>query len=55
MIFCNKYPLCTTTSDMSQHDLYQETTDTYGDALKRLVCAYQPDPNRRRGLLQAGF
>lgn len=36
----------------SQDDLYQQAAATYGDALDRLVRAYELDPERRRDLLQ---
>ena len=36
----------------AQDDLYQQATDAYGDALDRLVRAYEIDPERRRDLLQ---
>lgn len=33
-------------------DLYSELANTYGGALERLARAYEPDPDRRRDLLQ---
>jgi RNA polymerase sigma-70 factor, ECF subfamily len=36
----------------SQDDLYKETTEMYGDALDRLVRAYELDADKRRDLLQ---
>ena len=36
----------------SQDDLYKQTTEMYGDALDRLVRAYELDADKRRDLLQ---
>jgi RNA polymerase sigma-70 factor (ECF subfamily) len=36
----------------SQRDLYEQAATAYGDALGRLVRAYELDPERRRDLLQ---
>ena len=36
----------------SQDDLYREAASAYGDALDRLVRAYELDPDKRRDLLQ---
>ena len=36
----------------SQPDLYSDVAETYGGALERLARAYQPDPDKRRDLLQ---
>jgi RNA polymerase sigma-70 factor, ECF subfamily len=36
----------------SRDDLYQQATSTYGDALDRLVRAYELDSEKRRDLLQ---
>jgi RNA polymerase sigma-70 factor, ECF subfamily len=36
----------------SQDDLYEQAAAAYGDALGRLVRAYELDPERRRDLLQ---
>lgn len=36
----------------SQDDLYREAAAAYGDALDRLVRAYELDPDKRRDLLQ---
>ena len=39
-------------TDKEVADLYAESTTTYGAALTRLARAYEPDPDRRRDLLQ---
>ena len=36
----------------SQPDLYSDVAETYGGALERLARAYEPDPDKRRDLLQ---
>jgi RNA polymerase sigma-70 factor (ECF subfamily) len=36
----------------SRDDLYQDASTTFGAALTRLVAAYEPDPEKRRDLLQ---
>jgi RNA polymerase sigma-70 factor (ECF subfamily) len=38
--------------DKSLEDLYEQAAAAYGDALGRLVRAYELDPDRRRDLLQ---
>jgi len=51
---CNRTASASTISAVShsQDDLYQQATAAYGDALDRLVRAYELDPDRRRDLLQ---
>ena len=39
-------------TDKEVADLYAESATTYGAALTRLARAYEPDPDRRRDLLQ---
>ena len=52
-VCCNASP-ATTISNVSQRqdDLYRQAATAYGDALDRLVKAYELDPDKRRDLLQ---
>src|SRR5258706_13113309 len=51
---CNATPQPATIFRVSQNqdDLYRQATDGYGDALGRLVRAYERDSDKRRDLLQ---
>ena len=40
------------TGNVRQDDLYRQVADEFGAAMDRLARAYEPDPERRRDLLQ---